>query len=101
MLTALRQIGNSKGVLIPAAFLRSCAIDGQIDMSLQDGNIVIKPVKRYLREGWFAHGDSEEALVAKLPAERHTPSAVDSLDASQSWRTWADAPLADDSEWQW
>ena len=53
MLTSLRQIGNSRGVLIPAAFLSSCQIEDQVDMQLQDGQIVIKPVRRKLRDGWF------------------------------------------------
>ena len=53
MLTTLRQIGNSRGVLIPVAFLASCRIEDQVDMQLQDGQIVIKPVSRKLREGCF------------------------------------------------
>jgi len=84
MLTAVRQIGNSRGVLIPAAFLASCQIDDQADMQLQDGQIVIKPVKRQLRKDWF------------------TPSAQTALlhDTKEAG-LWADAPLADDSEWVW
>ena len=54
MLTTMRRIGNSRGVLIPAAFLASCQIEDQVDMQLQDGQIVIKPVRCQLREGWFA-----------------------------------------------
>ena len=46
MLTTMRRIGNSRGVLIPAAFLASCQIEDQVDMQLQDGHIVIKPVRR-------------------------------------------------------
>ena len=53
MLTSIRQIGNSRGLLIPAAFLASCQIVDQVDLQLQDGQIVIKPVKRKLRAGWF------------------------------------------------
>ena len=53
MLTSMRQIGNSRGVLIPAAFLASCQIEDQVDMQLQDGQIVIKPITRKLRDGWF------------------------------------------------
>ena len=87
MLTTMRQIGNSRGVLIPAAFLASCQIEEQVDMLLQDGQIVIKPVKRLLREGWFTQADK----LAKPPSAKET---VD-------MQAWADAPLADDSEWVW
>jgi antitoxin MazE len=85
MLTAMRQIGNSKGVLIPAAFLASCQIKDQVDMQLQDGQIVIKPVHRTPRAGWFSQAASVQA-TAQEGAEN---------------RAWADAPLADDSEWMW
>lgn len=85
MLTAMRQIGNSKGVLIPAAFLASCQIKDQVDMQLQDGQIVIKPVHRALREGWYNQAASVQA-TAQESAEN---------------QAWADAPLADDSEWVW
>jgi antitoxin MazE len=88
MLTTMRQIGNSRGVLIPAAFLASCQIEDQVDMQLQDGQIVIKPVKRVLRAGWF-----EQA--AALPAQ------VTALQEHKDAQAWSDAPLADDSEWVW
>ena len=87
MLTTMRQIGNSRGVLIPAAFLASCQIEDQVDMQLQKGQIVIKPVKRLLREGWFAQAKSLKVAQAEL--ER------------ADTQSWADAPLADDSEWVW
>jgi antitoxin MazE len=87
MLTSIRQIGNSKGVLIPAAFLVSCQIEDQVDMQLQDGQIVIKPVRSKLREGWFA----SSGAVSK----------PDSLQEATQAKAWDDAPLVDDGEWVW
>ena len=87
MLTTMRQIGNSRGVLIPAAFLASCQIEDQVDMQLQDGQIVIKPVKNKLRDGWFGNAaPSSKAVLAQEQAE-----------ASD----WNAASIADDSEWVW
>lgn len=87
MLTSMRQIGNSRGVLIPAAFLASCQIEDQVDMQLQDGQIVIKPVRSKLRDGWFV--DASAPPKAVLVQEK-----IEAQD-------WADAPLADDGEWVW
>ena len=87
MLTSVRQIGNSRGVLIPAAFLATCQIEDQVDMQLQDGQIVIKPVKRKLRDAWF--DQTTPASEAVLAQER-----VEAQD-------WSDTPLDDDSEWVW
>jgi antitoxin MazE len=83
----MRRIGNSSGVLIPAAFLESCQIEDQMDMQQQDGRIVIKPVRRQLREGWFADtGDASPAALAEEQAE-----ALD----------WLDLSSVDDVEWVW
>ncbi len=87
MLTTVRQIGNSRGVLIPAAFLASCQIEDQVDLVLQDGQIVIKPVKRKLRDAWF--GQAGQASEAVKTQER-----VEAQD-------WSDVSTTDDSEWVW
>ena len=85
MLATVRKVGNSRGVLIPAAFLASCQIEDQVDMQLQDGQIVIKPVKRKPRDGWFTQPATEAVLVQ---------------DAEES-QAWGEATLSDDSEWVW
>jgi antitoxin component of MazEF toxin-antitoxin module len=41
MVTSVRQIGNSRGVWIPAAFLASCEITDQVAMSIDQGQIII------------------------------------------------------------
>jgi len=82
MLTTIRAIGNSKGILIPAAFLASCQIEDKVDMQLQDGQIVIRPVKSVVREGWFTN------------AATASPDTV-------ADKAWTEAPLADDGEWVW
>jgi len=87
MLTTMRRIGNSRGVLIPAAFLASCQIEDQVDMQLQDGQIVIKPVRRQLREGWFTDaGSASPVALAQEQAEA---------------QDWSAPSTMDDSEWVW
>ncbi|MEY4268272.1 MAG: hypothetical protein RIS90_2807 [Pseudomonadota bacterium] len=56
-------------------------------MQLQDGQIVIKPVRRQLREGWFAEAGS--ALPAALAQEQ--AEAQD----------WLAPSTTGDSEWVW
>ena len=77
--SSIRKIGNSRGVLIPAALLSACAIEDVIDIRIDRGCIVISPVKAP-RAGWF---DGYSA-VADAEAEG-----------------WASADLAEDSEWEW
>ncbi|MBA3058436.1 MAG: AbrB/MazE/SpoVT family DNA-binding domain-containing protein [Gammaproteobacteria bacterium] len=86
MLTTIRQIGNSRGLLIPAAFLASCQIEDQVDLELQDGQILIKPVKRKLRNGWFS--------------ELSQPLDIDTAKENDEAQAWNALP-SDDTEWQW
>ena len=56
MRTAIRKLGNSSGVIIPRSMLAEIGIGAgdAIEVSLEDGRIVITPVKRRPREGWAA-----------------------------------------------
>lgn len=58
MRTALRKIGNSRGVLIPALLLEECGISGEIELHQENGRIIIEPI-RPARQGWFDHYDEQ------------------------------------------
>ncbi len=59
MKAKLIAIGNSKGVRIPRAVLEQCGlngegsgkVNGEVEMDVRDGVIVIRPV-RSARQGW-------------------------------------------------
>jgi antitoxin MazE len=57
MNTRIRQIGNSKGVIIPANFLSQTGIVDSVDIGINNKSIVITPVKKQLRAGWFDNID--------------------------------------------
>lgn len=63
MRTALRRIGNSQGVLIPAPLLAECGIKDEIELHLEGGKIVIEPV-RPTRAGWFDRYRADEDVDA-------------------------------------
>jgi len=78
MRTHLRKIGNSRGVIIPAALLKECGIDDELELSLEEGALVIKPIKPK-REGWF-----------------------DGYKESQDDNVWQElSPESDSDEWEW
>lgn len=87
MLTSLRSIGNSRGVLIPAAFLASCQMEGEVDMQLLDGQIILRPASRSPRAGWFDNSSAleQEATSPELSA----------------WAALPPAQAGDDAEWTW
>lgn len=59
MRTSLRKIGNSRGILIPAALLAQCGIRDEIELHLEGSRLIIEPVKP-LRQGWFDHYNEAE-----------------------------------------
>jgi antitoxin MazE len=68
MRTSLRKVGNSRGVIIPAALLAACEMGDEVDIRLEGKNLLISPIKAP-RAGWF-DGYKAEADVepfASLP----------------------------------
>ena len=53
MQTNLRKIGNSRGVLIPAALLAACEIGDTVEMRVENNRIIIEPIAPQHRQGWF------------------------------------------------
>jgi len=78
--TSIRRIGNSKGVILPAAVLQEVGAGDSLMLSIEQGKIVLEAT-RAPRQGWF---DQAGALD------------VDAEDIE-----WERAALTDDSDWAW
>jgi antitoxin MazE len=54
MKTAIRKMGNSHGVIIPKPLLAEVGAkaDDQVDLAVENGKIVIAPIRRKPRSGW-------------------------------------------------
>ncbi|MEO1148297.1 MAG: AbrB/MazE/SpoVT family DNA-binding domain-containing protein [Cyanobacteria bacterium J06638_22] len=51
------KIGNSQGIRIPKPLLEQSGIKGEVEIELQDGGLIVRPVQ-HPRQGW------EEAFAA-------------------------------------
>jgi antitoxin MazE len=79
MKSTLRRIGNSRGIIIPAPLLAECEIEDEIELVVDNGRLVISPVKP-ARTGWFDHYKPEQDDAA--------------------WAGMADTPK-EQEDWQW
>jgi antitoxin MazE len=75
MRTVLRKIGNSRGILIPAALLAACDIKEEVEMRVENNRLIIEPIVPQLRQGWFdgyqAEGDADAwAELKEIPDEQ-------------------------------
>ena len=52
MRTRVRNIGNSRGVILPKGLLSKCAIDEEVNVEVKDHQIIITPVDPEKRKGW-------------------------------------------------
>ncbi len=88
MVTAIKsrivKIGNSQGVRIPKFLLEQSNLGEEIELVLQEGQIIVRPIHK-ARHGW------DEAF--KVMGERGDDELLDS-DAlvSTAW---------DEEEWEW
>jgi antitoxin MazE len=52
MQSTIRNIGNSKGVIIPQNILKQCFIEDDITIEVKDNKIIISPAHEQKRTGW-------------------------------------------------
>jgi len=78
MRTSLRKVGNSRGVIIPAALLVACEMGDEVDIRLAGKTLVIASIKSP-RAGWF------EGYKSEIDAEPLAALPVD--EGSEEW-TW-------------
>ncbi len=63
MITTIRKIGNSKGLIIPASFLAQTGVVDEAEMIIKDKSIIITPISKKKREGWFDGYDATKKDV--------------------------------------
>jgi antitoxin MazE len=87
MRSSVRKIGNSAGVILPKPVLTSIGanVGDTVDVTLEDGRIVIAPVnaavRKHPREGW-----AEEAR------------AMAEAGLTEEEREWLEAPLSAEAD---
>ena len=52
MITEIRRVGNSRGIIIPKPMLKEAGLEKEAEIALERGAIVLRKPRRNLREGW-------------------------------------------------
>ncbi len=66
----LREVGNSRGIIIPAAMLAACKMRDVVEVHLEGDRLIITPVEAP-RAGWFDgyQPAEDEDVLAALPLD--------------------------------
>ena len=78
------RIGNSRGIRIPKLLLDQTGLQGEVEVTAEEGSLVIRPIK-CPREGW--------AAAFQKMARRGDDALLD--DVRPTLSTW------DEDEWEW
>ena len=83
MRTAIRKIGNSQGVLIPKPMLAETGLEADVDISVENGTIVLRPIRNHPpRAGWADAAREIAAHGADVPV---WPDFANEADAILTW----------------
>lgn len=84
MQSALKKIGNSAGIVIPKPLLSEIGAQAgdKIDISVENGQIVVKLLPVNPREGW---AEDAERLVAEGDADLVWPEFANDFDDEWTW----------------
>lgn len=69
MKAKLVRIGNSRGVRLPKAVIRQCGLAEDVDIDVEGGAVVLRPVPRRPREGWEAAFSSMAGRAEDRPLD--------------------------------
>ena len=69
MRTRVVSIGNSRGIRIPAVFLREAGLGDEVELTLSGAGLAITPIAPHPREGWAEAiaAATEEDLIDVFP----------------------------------
>jgi antitoxin MazE len=82
MVTEIRRIGNSRGVIIPKPLLKEAGLEKEAEIVLERGSIVLRKPQRNPRQGW--------AEASRLIAEAENDKLI-----------WPEFGNVDDGDLQW
>jgi antitoxin MazE len=84
MQTAVRKVGNSAGVIIPKSLLAQVGLSAgdAVDISLENGRLVLAPVQPAKRVGW---AEASRAIAATGDDALVWPEFTNAHDDALKW----------------
>ena len=82
MKAVIRKLGNSQGVLIPKPLLAQVGLEGEAEMRVEGGALVLRKPRRRVRRGW---AEASKALAEAGDDKLVWPDLANEGDAKLKW----------------
>lgn len=82
MLTKIRRVGNSRGILIPKPLLRQAGLEESAEIFLEGNTLVLRQPKRSPRSGW---AEASKKLAACGDDRLILPEFANEADQDLQW----------------
>jgi antitoxin MazE len=82
MLTTIRRMGNSQGVIIPKPLLQQVGLSDQAEMVVEGNTLVLRQPRRAPRSGW---AEASKELAAKGADALVLPEFGNEADTDLKW----------------
>ncbi len=82
MITEIRRVGNSRGVIIPKVMLKEAGLEKQAEIVLERGAIVLRKPRRNPRPGW---GEASRKIAAAGDDKLIWPEFANRDDEALKW----------------
>jgi antitoxin MazE len=82
MLTKIRRVGNSRGILIPKPLLRQAGLEENAEIFVEGNTLVLRQPKREPRSGW---AEASKQLAACGDDRLILPEFANEADKDLQW----------------
>lgn len=82
MLTKIRRMGNSRGLLIPKPLLEQVGLEEQAEILVEGNTLVLRRPKKSPRSGW---AEASKEIVARGEDALVWPEFANETDADLKW----------------
>ncbi len=82
MLTTIRRLGNSRGILIPKPLLKQAGLEDQAEIFVEGNTLLVRRPKSAPRAGW---AEASRKLAASGDDKLVWPEFANEADADLKW----------------
>ena len=82
MLTTIRRLGNSRGILIPKPLLKQAGLEDQAEILVEGNTLIVRRPKKVPRQGW---AEASKGITARGEDRLVLPDFANEADAEWTW----------------